>query len=121
MNKLIAHFESLKSIDGYLGAGVFDHTGQMIAGVLEVSGINFENAGKQFLQMLDNAKRLIEKAGFGMVNLVQVDSQLGIILSKHLSAEEQEYSLILVVKNDSNIGLTKIKLNQVADRLIQSL
>ena len=93
----------------------------MIAGVLEVSGINFENAGKLFQQMLENAKKLIESAGFGMVNLVQVDSQLGIILSKYLKVEERYYSVILVVKTSSNLGLTKIKLNQVADKLIHYL
>jgi hypothetical protein len=104
-----------------LGAGVFDHAGKMIAGVLEVSGINFENAGMLFQKMLENAKNLIEKAGFGMVNLVQVDSQLGIILSKHLKVEERYYSVILVVKTDSNLGLTKIKLNQVSEKLLAHL
>ncbi len=121
MNKLIRNLESLQTIEGYLGAGVFDNTGKMIAGVLEVSGINFENAGKLFQQMLENARELIANAGFGKVNLVQVDSQLGIILSKYMKIEERCYSVILVVKNESNLGLTKIKLNQVAEKLIPNL
>jgi len=121
MNKLIRNLESLQTIDGYLGAGVFDHSGKMIAGVLEVSGINFENAGKLFQKMLENARELIAEAGFGNVNLVQVDTQLGIILSKYLKIDENCYSVILVVTNQSNLGLTKLKLNQVAEKLIPDL
>jgi predicted regulator of Ras-like GTPase activity (Roadblock/LC7/MglB family) len=56
-----------------------------------------------------------------MVNLVQVDSQLGIVLSKYLKVGGHYFSLILVVKTESNLGMAKIKLNQAAEKLMEHL
>lgn len=121
MNKIIRNLEDLKQINGYLGAGIFDHKGKMIAGVLEVSGVNFETAGKLLQKMLEHVKKLIEKAGFGSTAMIQLDTQIGIILCKDLNLKNNCCSLVLVIKKDSNIGYTKLKLNQVAENLKKEL
>lgn len=121
MNKIIANFEDLKQINGYLGAGIFDHTGKMIAGVLEVSGLNFEIAGGLLQKMQEHVKKLIEKAGFGSTAMIQLETQIGIILFKDINLREGCCSLVLVMKKDGNIGYAKIKLNQVAENLTKAL
>ena len=114
---ILRKLEKLKNFAGYLGAGVFTPDGDMVGGVTEVSGINFEIAGSLFHDAYLVTNNNTREAGFGYTNMIQVDTDMGIIFAKCIREEGLHFHTILVVKNDANIAMAKLMLSRVVDSL----
>ena len=114
---ILKKLEAFKQLNGYLGASVFSFDGKMLGGVTEVSGINFEIAGKLFhdgyVFMKDNS---IE-SGFGKAKMFRVDTEKGIVIGKCFEEGETHFHTILVIQTDTDMK-TAIS---VLDKVIQSL
>lgn len=108
----------LKDISGYLGAGVFTPQGEMLEGTADISGIQFVEAGSLIHDTLKDAKDMSKKIGFGNLDLIQLYTELGIVFAKCYNQGNLHFHTILVIKNDGNIAMARLKLNKVVETLI---
>lgn len=114
---ILKKLENFRQLDGYLGAGVFSSDGIMLAGMTEVSGVNFEIAGKLFHDAFLFTNNNSREAGFGRIDTLQVEAELGVVLAKCCSGGEDSFHTIVVVSNETNLAMAKMLLNKVAESL----
>lgn len=110
--------DALKEVNGYLGAGVFTPQGEMLEGTADISGIQFEEAGSLIHDSLKDAKGMASQIGFGNLDLLQLYTQLGIVFAKCYNQGNLHFHTILVIKNDGNIAMARLKLNKVVETLV---
>jgi hypothetical protein len=113
LNKL----EMFKSIDGYLGAGVFTPGGEMLGGVTEVAGISFEIAGSLFHDAFLIADNHSREAGFGRMDMVMANTEAGLVFAHCHRDDEVHFHIILVMANESNAAKARLTLTKVAASL----
>ncbi len=114
---ILKKLEMFKELNGYLASGVFDAYGKMLAGVMEVAGLSFETAGSLFHDALLFTDNISKEAGFGPVQMVQIDTEIGIVFAKCCIEEEIHFHTLLVVKNTANIVMSKHMLTKMVDTL----
>lgn len=114
---IVKILNSLKEINGYLGAGVFTPQGEMLEGVADISGIHFEEAGAIIHDTLKFSQDMTQQVGFGTLDLLQLYTQMGIIFAKCYKDEKVHFHTILVIKNDGNVAMAKIKLYKAVEAL----
>lgn len=110
----------LKDVNGYLGAGVFTPQGEMLEGVADISGIHFEEAGALIHDTLKDAKDMAKQVGFGKLEMIQLYTEMGIILAQCYNDEKVHFHTILVIKTDGNVAMAKIKLKKAVEALKQA-
>ena len=108
----------LREVSGYLGAGVFTPQGEMLEGTTDISGIQFVEAGSLIHDTLKDAKDVSKKIGFGILDLIQLYTELGIVFAKCYNQGNLHFHTIMVIKNDGNIAMARLKLNKVVDSLV---
>lgn len=108
----------LTDVNGYLGAGVFTPQGEMLEGVTDVSGIHFETAGSQVHDTLLNAKKMSAEAGFGDSDMIQIDTEMGIVFCKCFNDGKVHFHTVLVIKNDGNIAMAKMKMKKFIEDVV---
>ncbi|MCP4150647.1 MAG: hypothetical protein GY757_23070 [bacterium] len=118
---LLKKLEILKDVPGYLGAGVFTYDGKMIGGVTEISGINFEIAGSLIHDALLFLNNNCREAGFGPVDLLQINARIGIVLAKCFQGDDTHFHTMMVLKHDSNVARAKLMLEKAAKALKEEL
>jgi response regulator of citrate/malate metabolism len=111
------HLALFSDVSGYLGGGVFTPQGEMLEGTTEVSGIHFETAGSMIHDMLLNAKKMAEASGFGNCDMIQLDTEMGVVLAKCFNDGTIHYHTVLVIKKDGNVAMAKMKLKKVVELL----
>jgi DNA-binding response OmpR family regulator len=111
------HLKLFGDIGGYLGSGVFTPQGEMLEGTTEISGIHFETAGSMIHDMLLNAKKVSETSGFGNCDMLQLDTEMGIILAKCFNDGKIHFHTVLVIKKDGNVAMAKIAMKKVVELL----
>lgn len=111
----------LKDINGYLGAGVFTPQGEMLEGTADISGIHFEEAGSLIHDTLKDAKAMVKQVGFGNLAMIQLYTEMGIIFAVCYDDGKLHFHTILVIKNDGNVAMAKLKLKKAVDELITVL
>ena len=114
---ILKKLETFRQLDGYLGAGVFSSDGIMQAGITEVSGVSFEIAGKLFHDAFLFTNNNSREAGFGRIDTLQVESELGVVLAKCCSGGEDAFHTIVVVSRDTNLAMAKMLLSKVVETL----
>ncbi|MCP4215858.1 MAG: DUF4388 domain-containing protein, partial [bacterium] len=108
----------LKDVKGYLGAGVFTPQGEMLEGVADISGVQFEEAGSLIHDTLKDAKDMAKEIGFGNLDMIQLYTQIGIVFAKCYNEGDKHFHTILVIKNDGNMAMARLKMKKVVDSLI---
>jgi hypothetical protein len=111
------HLKLFGDVGGYLGSGVFTPQGEMLEGTTEISGIHFETAGSMIHDMLLNAKKVSETSGFGNCDMLQLDTEMGIILAKCFNDGKIHFHTVLVIKKDGNVAMAKMILKKVVELL----
>lgn len=109
--------KTLTEVKGYLGAGVFTPQGEILGGSTEISGIHFEEAGSVIHDTLSNSKTMAKNVGFGILDMIQLYSEIGIIFAKCYNDGKLHFHTILVIKTDGNVAMAKLKLNKTVDAL----
>ncbi len=112
---------SLKDVKGYLGAGVFTPQGEMLEGVADISGIHFEEAGALIHDTLKDAREMTTQVGFGNLDMIQLYTEMGIIFAVCYNDGKLHFHTILVIKNDGNVAMAKLKLKKTVEALTQVL
>ena len=85
----------------------------MLGGVTEVLELNFQIAGTLFNNISIIAANLSREAGFGLIDLIQMNSEKGVILCKTFSVGAGSLSMVLVIEKNANITLAKHHLEKV--------
>ncbi len=102
-------------------AGVFTSQGEILGGSTEISGIHFEEANSVIHEVLSNSKKMAKNVGFGILDMIQLYSEKGIIFAKCYDDGKLHFHTILVIKIDGNIAMAKLKLNKTVEALKQVL
>lgn len=114
---ILKKLENFQCLDGYLGAGVFSYDGRMLAGVTEVSGVSFEIAGKLFHDSFLIVNNNSREAGFGRIDLMQINTEIGTVLTKSCIDVDNPFQVLLVISRNANVARAKLELNKVAESL----
>ncbi len=107
----------LEDVSGYMGSGVFTPQGEMLEGSSEVSGISFEQSGSLVHDILNKSKNLTSEAGFGDMHMIQLYTDMGIIFAVCHSENDQHFHTILVINNNGNVAMGKLKMEKVVNAL----
>ncbi len=107
----------LEDVKGYLGAGVFTPQGELLEGVAEVSGIHFEEAGSLIHDTLKDAKTMSKEVGLGNLDMIQLYTEMGIVFAVCYDDGSLHFHTILIIKNDGNVAMAKIKLKKAVEAL----
>lgn len=113
LNKL----EMFKTLDGYLGAGVYTPSGEMLGGVTDVAGVSFEIAGSLFHDAFLFADNHSVEAGFGRIDMVQANTEAGIVFGQCYKDAEVHFHIILVMVKDANVAKAKMTMMKVVASL----
>lgn len=111
----------LKDVKGYLGSGVFTPQGEMLEGSADISGIHFEEAGSLIHDTLKDSKDMVKQIGFGNLDMSQLYTDMGIIFAVCHQDDKQHFHTILVIKNDGNVAMAKMKLLKAVQALKEVL
>lgn len=110
---------TLKDVSGYLGAGVFTPQGELLEGEADASGVHFETSGSMIHDTLLNAQKMSDAAGFGKADMIQVDTEAGLLFCKCFNDNaSKHFHTILVLKKDGNVAMAKMKLNKAVSNLV---
>ena len=107
---ILKNLEILKKIQGYLGASVYTPEGKMLAGVTEVSGLNFEIAGSLFHDAFLILENKSKESGFGKVDMFRVNTEMGIVFLKCFREGNVHFHTIMVIKHDANVAVAELML-----------
>ncbi|MBN2693774.1 hypothetical protein JXR93_03845 [bacterium] len=112
------HIEPLSKINGYLGSGVFTPTGELLEGNSMISGIHHELAGAAVNDTLLHAQEMINSIGMGHSNFLQIDSDLGIVLTRCFNNKQNKhFHTVLYLRKDGNVAMAKLMLQKAVDAL----
>ncbi len=113
------HLETLNGIKGYLGSGVFTSTGELLEGTSMISGIHQELAGAAINDTLLHAQDMTEDIGMGRADFLQIDSDMGIVITRCYSRGDVHFHTVLYLKKDGNIAMGKLLLKKAIEGLAQ--
>jgi CheY-like chemotaxis protein/roadblock/LC7 domain-containing protein len=108
----------LKEVSGYLAAGVFTPQGELLEGDIEFSGVDFKEAGSMVNDTMLNARIMSLEAGFGEANMIQIDTYVGYVFCKCYNDGKRHFHTVMIVKNDGNVAMAKVKLMKTIEALV---
>jgi len=111
------HLEALSKIKGYLGSGVFTSTGELLEGTSMISGIHQELAGAAINDTLLHAQEMTEDIGMGRADFLQIDSGMGVVLTRCYNIGDTHFHTILYLKKDGNVAMGKLLLKKAIEGL----
>lgn len=119
--------KELSSIDGFSGAAVYTPTGEALA-LLAGDATNLKDVGVLANAVLLNAQKSSLEMGTGRGQQVHVEAEKAHILVRCLNEGtdplrsqpgKSHIHLVVVLKNDASIGLAKMRMNSVAEKLAE--
>lgn len=111
----------LRDIRGYLGSGVLDATGDLLAAD-SVDGVDIALMGALYTDLLRSADEASRRLGMAGCNSTTLHTDQGVVVLRRV--ERVEYPpvyLIGVVKPDGNPALLRMQLDQLAPRVLARL
>ncbi len=117
--------KELASIEGFAGAAVFTPTGETLA-TLQAEGTQLKQVGVLANNVLLNAQKASLEMGTGRGQQVHVEAEKAHIIARCLNEGSDALKsqpgkahihMVLVLKNDSSIGLAKMRVNSVIEKL----
>ena len=119
--------KELASIDGFSGAAVYTPTGEALA-MLAGDATNLKDVGVLANAVLLNAQKSSLEMGTGRGQQVHVEAEKAHILVRCLNEGtdplrsqpgKSHIHLVVVLKSDASIGLAKMRMNSVAEKLAE--
>jgi predicted regulator of Ras-like GTPase activity (Roadblock/LC7/MglB family) len=123
----VEKLKELSSIDGFAGAGAFTPTGESLAIFTPGSGFSKE-IGILANSVLMNAQKACLEMGAGRGQQVHIEGEKAHILARCVNEGtdplksqpgKAHVHYVLALSNDSSIGLAKMRLNQVAEKMAE--
>lgn len=115
------------NIDGFSGAAVYTPTGEALS-VLPGDVSNFKDIGVLANTVLLNAQKASLEMGTGRGQQVHIEAEKAHLLVRCLNEGtdplksqpgKAHIHVVMVLKNDASIGLAKMRLNSVAEKLAE--
>jgi predicted regulator of Ras-like GTPase activity (Roadblock/LC7/MglB family) len=119
--------KELQGVDGFSGAALFTPTGEQLA-ILEGDAPRLKEVGILANAVLINAQKASLEMGAGRGQLVHVEGERAQVLVRCLNEGtdplkslpgKAHIHLVLVLKNEASIGLAKLRIDGVIQRLAE--
>lgn len=119
--------KELSSIEGFAGAAVFTPTGEALA-MVQADLANVKEVGVLTNAVLLNAQKASLEMGTGRGQQVHIEAEKAHVLARCLNEGtdpvrsqpgKAHFHLVVVLKSDASIGLAKMRLNAVAEKLAE--
>ena len=119
--------QSIQTVDGYLGVGIFTPAGESLA-VHSTGKVNIKDIGVLANNVLMNAQKASLDMGTGRGQQVHVEAEKAHLLVRCLNEGtdplksqpgKAHIHLVLALKNDASIGLAKMKVNSIIEKLAE--
>lgn len=113
--------ERFKEIEGFMGVGVFSKEGELLAAGKD-SMLEMDMVGALVANMVGNAQKTSEELGLGGSDEIDIVTKEGAnIFVRCYSNEKVNFSLILICEKGAQIGIIRLRLNQVLPTLVEDL
>jgi DNA-binding response OmpR family regulator/predicted regulator of Ras-like GTPase activity (Roadblock/LC7/MglB family) len=113
--------ERFKDIEGFMGVGVFSRAGELLAAG-KSSMLEMDMVGALVTTMVGNAQKTSEELGLGGSDEIDIVTKEGAnIFVRCFSNEKVNFTLILICEKKAQIGIIRLRLNQVLPTLAEDL
>ena len=116
------HFDYLKSIKGFLAAGIMQFTGELLASHTVTDSIDLGIAGATFNDIFRSAHEVCTKIGLEAANELVLLTPKGIIVMLCTGVESKAHvHMITVLAKDGNQALAKMTMEKLAPAIVSDL
>ncbi len=107
-------FEDIKQINGYLGVGISQYTGELLLFDKENESINLEETAVIFNDLFRSSHSLSKKLSLGRTEIMEISTEKSKILMA-CSGEDSSVHIhaFAIFKNDGNVALAKMILPKI--------
>ena len=115
-------FDDIKEINGYLGIGISQYTGELLLFDKENEKINLEETSVIFNDLFRSSHALSKKLSLGNTKIMEITTENSKILMA-CSGEETSVHLhvFAIFKNDGNVALAKMVLPKILNKSVSEL
>ena len=115
-------FDDIKQINGYLGVGISQYTGELLLFDKANDNINLEETSVIFNDVFRSSHALSKKLSLGKTNIMEITTESSKILMA-CSGEDSSVHLHLfaIFKNDGNVALAKMILPKILNSAVSKL
>ena len=115
-------FDDIKEINGYLGIGISQYTGELLLFDKVNDSINLEETSVIFNDVFRSSHTLSKKLSLGNTRIMEITTEKSKILMA-CSGEESSVHLhvFTIFKNDGNVALAKMVLPKILNKSVSEL
>ena len=115
-------FDDIKQINGYLGVGISQYTGELLLFNQANETINLEETSVIFNDVFRNSHTLSKKLSLGKTEIMELTTETSKILMA-CSGETASIHLHIfaIFKKDGNVALSKMILPKILNKAISAL
>ncbi len=115
-------FDDIKQINGYLGIGISQYTGELLLFDKANDNINLEETSVIFNDVFRSSHALSKKLSLGNTKVMEITTENSKILMA-CSGEESSVHLhvFAIFKNDGNVALAKMVLPKILNKSVSEL
>ena len=117
-----SHFADLKSIKGYLAAGVMQFTGELLASDAASTSIDLGLVGATFNDIFRSAHEVCEKIGLEAAKEMVIHTPKGVVIMLCTGVNSKAHvHLITILAADGNQALAKMQMGKIGPALVEEL
>ena len=115
-------FNDIKEINGYLGIGISQYTGEILLFEKENNSINLEETAVIFNDLFRNSHSLSKKLSLGRTEVMEIVTESAKILMA-CSGEDTSVHIhvFAIFKKDGNVALAKMVLPKILNKSVAEL
>ena len=115
-------FDDIKQINGYLGIGISQYTGELLLFDKENDKINLEETSIIFNDLFRSSHSLSKKLSLGRTEVMEIATEKAKILMA-CSGENASVHIhvFAIFKNDGNVALAKMILPKILNKSVSEL
>ncbi len=115
-------FDDIKQINGYLGAGISQYTGELLLFNKSDEKINLEETAVIFNDVFRSSHSLSQKLSLGKTELMEISTENAKILMA-CSGEDSDLHLhvFAIFSHDGNVALAKMVLPKILREAVNAL
>ncbi len=107
--------ETLAGISGFIAAGVYNGSGDILA-TNDKKGFKFDEIGSLALELYKDATSISDKMGLGLCNFIETHTKEYIFI--HMCIIPGKGAIGVLLGSDGNIGLARHQMRKEGERLI---
>ncbi len=115
-------FDDIKQVNGYLGIGISQYTGELLLFDKENEKINLEETSIIFNDLFRSSHSLSQKLSLGRTEVMEIVTEKAKILMA-CSGENSSVHIhvFAIFKNDGNVALAKMILPKILNKSVSEL